>query len=260
MNKTAKQSRKVKNNKTKKQNQTGIDIIYWINMDKSKTRRKHMKKILKNDVFRDIEKKRISAFDGAKPSMEPYLRSVFENMDLRKRNIKEYACLLSHLYTLMEFANSDSNIALIFEDDVSLEYKQYWTQSITDVIKNAPKNWEVLQLSINIDKNSILAKDDKTPLYVKGCTACAAAYIVNKKGVLRFLHKLQHGDKFILHKKREHHADIYIFETMNTYVYRYPLFTYLNKESTLHPDHLDGHTQSKKIVDELVKTHYASTQ
>ena len=251
-----KRTNKPRHNKTVKTRNNKIDIIYWINMEKSRTRRTHMMTVLKDDTFDNIEKKRIVAVDGSEPNMETYFRSIFENMDLRKRNVKEYACLVSHLNTLIEFSKSDHNIALIFEDDVSLEYKKYWTKSLNQVIANAPEGWEALQLCINIDKNSTLAKLVTKPLYVKGYAACAAAYLVNKKGVLRFLHKLYKNDKFILNKKIEHHADIYILETMKTYVYRYPMFTYLNKESTLHPDHLTGHTQSKKIVNELVKKYY----
>uniref|UniRef100_A0A6C0D3D2 Glycosyl transferase family 25 domain-containing protein n=1 Tax=viral metagenome TaxID=1070528 RepID=A0A6C0D3D2_9ZZZZ len=246
-------------NKNKITDNNNIDIIYWINMDKSRTRRIHMKKLLKNDIFRHIEKKRIKAVDGSKPNIETELSSIFENMDLCKYNLKEYAGLLSHLNTLIEFSNSNNNIALIFEDDVSLEYKKYWTESIQQVIQNAPKNWDVLQLSININKNSVLAKYVKKPLYVKGCAACAAAYIINKQGVLRFLHKVRKNGKFILHKNTEHYADIYMFENMNTYVYRYPMFTYIIKDSTQHPDHLVSHAQSKQIVDELVKKHYDDT-
>ena len=260
-----KRTNKPRHNKTVKTRNNKIDIIYWINMEKSRTRRTHMMTVLKDDTFDNIEKKRIVAVDGSEPNMETYFRSIFENMDLRKRNVKEYACLVSHLNTLIEFSKSDHNIALIFEDDVSLEYKKYWTKSLNQVIENAPKDWEVLQLCIIIDKDSVLANDKKQkPLYVKGYAASAAAYIVNKKGVLRFLHKFYESfrkcGKFVLDKKISHHADVYLFEKMKTYVYRYPLFTYLNKETTLHPkDLITGHTFSKKIVDELVKNHYMET-
>ena len=38
-------------------------------------------------------------------------------------------------------------MAIIFENDISLEYKPYWQESIQDCIRNAPPDWEAIKLS-----------------------------------------------------------------------------------------------------------------
>jgi len=252
--------------KDKKKNQ--IDIIYWINMDKSIDRRKHMQKLLKNDIFNNIEKKRINAIDGSKLNFESNIYSIFKNLNLKKYNFNEYACLFSHLNTLFEFSQSNYNIALIFEDDVSLEYKKYWTTSLNEVILNAPKDWEILQLCVIIDTKDfnsndygvLSIKENPKSLYKKISSFSSAAYIINKKAVIRFLKPIMSSfrkyGKIVLDKKISHHADIYMYTKMKKYVYKYPLFTYLNKESLLHPNHLNSHTYSKKVLYEIVKKHY----
>ena len=42
----------------------------------------------------------------------------------------EYACTLSHIETIRKFSESPYEIALIFEDDVTMEYEKYWKKSI----------------------------------------------------------------------------------------------------------------------------------
>ena len=42
----------------------GIDVIYWINLDRSNDRRIHMNNIFRDPVFKDMNIERISAIDG----------------------------------------------------------------------------------------------------------------------------------------------------------------------------------------------------
>jgi hypothetical protein len=46
-----KRTNKPRHNKTVKTRNNKIDIIYWINMEKSRTRRTHMMTVLKDDTF-----------------------------------------------------------------------------------------------------------------------------------------------------------------------------------------------------------------
>ena len=94
--------------KTRK-NRSKIDIIYWINLERSKDRYQHMIKLLKDDVFHGIKKKRIEAVDGNHESIESYLKTKFHNIDFREKP-KIYCCLLSHLNALLEFSKSSHKI------------------------------------------------------------------------------------------------------------------------------------------------------
>jgi len=104
----------------------GIDVIYWINLDRSKDRRKRMEKMFKNPVFKGKKIIRISAVDGKAPDIDQVLNANFEGMQLEKYTKIEYACLLSHLNTIKQFSESSDEVALIMEDDTTLEYKKYW--------------------------------------------------------------------------------------------------------------------------------------
>jgi GR25 family glycosyltransferase involved in LPS biosynthesis len=254
---------KVTTNKTQKRQKSNnkIDIIYWINMDRSTERRSHMTNVLKDKIFDNIEKKRISAVDGSKANMKEYIQSKIENTDFRKRSVKEYSCALSHFNTILEFANSEYETALILEDDLSLEYKKYWTKSIQEIINAAPKDWEILQLCIILGKKHLRKKNYglQKKLYTNKFCPSAAAYVITKKGAQRFINKTFKDGKFVLNKDHVHHADIYIFKNTNTYTYKYPLFTYTNEESTLHPkDLINDHTPSKAIIENVLKTHKES--
>jgi GR25 family glycosyltransferase involved in LPS biosynthesis len=235
-----------------------IDALYWINMDKSTERRDHMVEVLKDNIFDTMNKKRISAVDGSEPDMENFLQSKIENMNFEERSVKEYACALSHFNTILEFANSNYETALILEDDLSLEYKKYWTKTVEEVIDGAPEDWEILQLCIILGKKHLRTKNYglQRNLYSKKYCPSAAAYVINKKGAERFIKKTYKNDKFVLNKNDIHYADIYIFKNTKTYTYKYPLFTYTNNESTLHPEDLvNEHTPSKVIIENILKKH-----
>jgi GR25 family glycosyltransferase involved in LPS biosynthesis len=204
-----------------------------------------MLKVLKDPVFDGMAKHRVKAIDGNNVTKEE-LKSKFENVG-EKQTVKEYCCLLSHIKALRQFFKSSNHIALILEDDISLDYKPYWKENIKDCINNAPKDWELLQLSYMLDPiKTIPTKmytNTKDHLYYG-----AAAYIVNKKGIRNFLKKPMFDTGI------NHVADEYLYLKMNTYLYKYPFFTYTAKDSELHPDHIDKtHVPSKQKIEEFLK-------
>ena len=111
-------------------------------------------------------------------------------------------------------------------------------------IDNAPNDWELIQLCINI--NSPLKQ-----IYTKnsnGHVSCNGAYVINKNGSLKLNeNKYKLGDTL-------HVADVYIFNKISTYAYKYPMFTYkFNQTSTIHQEHLEQHDRNKKIIDNFIK-------
>ena len=121
----------------------GIDIIYWINMDRSVERRKNMEELLSHFNIPNI---RISAVDGKNISDdELYSNFIFE----RKKNKTkvEYACLLSHLKAFVLFQKSGYKNCLILEDDMTLEYAKYWDKPVSTIIKEAPTDWEIIMIT-----------------------------------------------------------------------------------------------------------------
>ena len=231
----------------------GIDIIYWINLDRATNRKIHMETIFKDNVFNNLRIERIEAFDGKNEDMKKYY-SIYNNFNNNIHlNNKDYACLISHLNTIRLFSETTHKIALILEDDITLEYKEYWKEPVKNIIDSAPPNWEIIQLCLtlnipddylNNNDNYILNKNEK--LY------CLAGYIINNKSAKK-IKKFYKNKKFILNDKINHGADIYIFNIFKTYAYKNPYFSYLTKESTLHDDHLKFHIFSKQIITNYLK-------
>ncbi len=105
---------------------------FVVNLEKSTVRRKYMEDLLSKYVFLDVEF--IKAIDGRKLSDE----ERFEHFDDikcqsligRRLNGGEVGCTLSHRKCYEALLNSDSQYALIFEDDISFirdlnEIKRY---------------------------------------------------------------------------------------------------------------------------------------
>jgi hypothetical protein len=217
-----------------------IDIIYWINLDRSEQRRNNMLKILNNI---NVKNQRISAIDG-KTLSDAEIYSKLDNIDYSRTKI-EYACILSHLDTINTFNQSDHEIALILEDDMSLEYLRYWDKSICEIIDNAPKDWEIIMLNY---QSHYYLKNTYTLNY-KGRIHCAQAYLINKRGSNKLMNILFKNNRYALTDCNVHTADNYIFCMLKTYVYRYPYFTFpLVNDSTIHASHLDFHKYGKDIA------------
>jgi GR25 family glycosyltransferase involved in LPS biosynthesis len=251
-NKTIK-NKTIKNKKTL--NKCKINSIYWINLDRSTERRKLMNEVLKDEVFDDMKKHRVKAFDGLDSKFEKYLQKNVENVNLDKNTLKEYACLLSHIKAIQEFVKSGDDIAIIFEDDVSMEFKKYWKTTLEECICNAPKDWKILQLYYFLGARKKL----ETNIYTKWHDTMwsALSYVINKKGAKQILKHLIKNNKISLDlpSVTSHVADVYIYSKLKTYVYKYPFFTTVSKDTTIHEEHihLNFHKKNKKRMSELLK-------
>lgn len=229
----------------------GIDCIYWINLDRSIARRQNMEYMFQDPVFQEIPIQRIIAFDGKYNDPGKHLQLTHK----KNTNI-EYSCLLSHLNAIREFSKSNNNIALIFEDDVTLEFKKYWMNPIQHVIDNAPPDWEIIQLCYN-------TRSTLTDLYTLnnyqnyngyGNIACMAAYLINKKAATKFIKETynENSKKYFLKDYNTHEADHYLFKCLKTYTYKFPYFIYpTENNSTLHEEDLESHVRSKKKLEAM---------
>jgi len=211
----------------------GVDVIYWINLDRSHDRRQRMEQMFKDPVFKGKKIVRVSAVDGKAPNIDQVLNANFEGMQPDKFTKVEYACTLSHMNTIKQFSESTYDTALIMEDDMTLEFKPYWKKSVKQIMENAPSEWDIIQLCY-ITSNTIPNK-----IYTKnpGNIYSTGAYLINKK---------YKPPPKVLNPNTKHSADDYLFTLSNTYVYKYPMFIYGDSEtSTIHPDHFAMHNKSK---------------
>jgi GR25 family glycosyltransferase involved in LPS biosynthesis len=230
----------------------GIDCIYWINLDRSIDRKEKMEQMFTDPIFSAKPIKRIEAVDGKTVVLRDKIK-----MKNKRNSDLEYACLISHLNTIKTFSETEYNIALIFEDDVTLEFKQFWKGSLKQIIENAPSDWEIIQICYNTTQ--VLTKDYTLNNYKKnnyGGIACMAAYIINNNAAKKFM-----NDTYDVNTKRyklldyhTHEADHYLYKCMRTYTYKYPYFIYPTENtSTLHPEDLGSHIRSKLQLEKMYK-------
>jgi len=227
----------------------GIDIIYWINLDRSPDRKINMENMFQDDVFSGIPNKRISAVDGKNKEMYDMINtSQYNSTD------SEYGCLISHLKAIKTFYETDNQNALILEDDCTLELKKYWKKSVHEIIQNAPNDWEIIMLSYFSLDNTIhdwKIKDIYIPYNSK--IYGAISYIINKKGAKKLIDDCENlscykNNSYLLNMNASHISDHYIFKNSITYCYKYPLFIYGDEESTIHNEHLNEHMENKNKI------------
>ena len=193
------------------------------------------------DNFPNIKSERISAIDGSLVQDINISYFYSENNIYPKYSNKEYAILLSHLNTIYEYANTDSilnkyGVALILEDDLSLDFINYWEKDIATIIKEVPEDWDIIMLgyfSLNLNRKETYQKWNNE--------WSAIAYLVNHKNIQK-IGNLRMNEKWICNEYDLMVSDNYIFSKFNTYVYNRPYFTFPNdNDSTFHSDHLHYH-------------------
>lgn len=248
-----------------KMNMTDINIweekfnsipIYYINLDRSKIRKKFME-----DQFNlyNLPYTRVSAIDGKKihskkGRLDDYLQyatnyTIIENTSKQVINYSLLACTLSHLKAILTAYENGDEWALILEDDACLALSPFWDQDLKSVIKQVPKGWGCLNL--HTLRQKCLNNRSKILSFDKyGCWS-AVCYIVNRKGmkdILEGLYEEYRGKgTFILDKTdpKNHKdivADLFIYNRTKSYTYNdIPLIFAYNPndmDSTIHPEHL----------------------
>ena len=217
--------------------------VYWINLERSKERREKMIEVLKDSAFDGMKKKRVEAYDGKDPEVVKKMRTMIQITN--KATVKEYACLLSHLKTILLFSKSNYEYALILEDDASLEYKPFWKKTFMECIKEAPYDWEILQLCFFGD---VLPKE----LYSSKHHYSTTAYIIRKTSAKKIM-KMYQSNFFNLDDTILPTSDVYLYTSLKTYTYRYPFFTFENKDSTIfNKNELNHRGKQKQILKKLL--------
>jgi GR25 family glycosyltransferase involved in LPS biosynthesis len=230
----------------------GIDCIYWINLDRSTDRKRKMETLFKDPNFTGKPIQRISAIDGKTDTLHDKIKMK------NKRNTNvEYACLISHLNTIKQFSETEYDTALIFEDDVTLEFKPFWKKSLKKIINDAPNDWEIIQLCYITQQqltNEYTLNNYKKNRY--GGIASMAAYIINNNAAKKFINETYdvNTKRYRLLDYHTHEADHYLYKCLRTYTYKYPYFIYpTDNNSTLHPEDLNSHIRSKLQLERMYK-------
>jgi len=220
--------------------------VYWINLERSKERNQKMLELVKDPAFDGMKKQRVEAYDGGDPKVEKKIRTMIPIIPWTKKvTMKEYACLLSHLKTILLFSKSNYDYALVLEDDASLEYKPYWKTTFKECINGAPHDWEILQFCF-------FGKTLPRQLYSPKHHYSTTAYVISKKGAKNLM-KMYQSNYFNLDPTLHPTADFYLYQALKTYTYKYPFFTFDNKDTTIFNEkELSGRDKSKQTLKKLL--------
>lgn len=223
----------------------GIDVVYWINLDRSIDRKERMLKMFNDPVFETTTIQRFSAIDGKRED----INSMIYNKK-KKLTKPEYGCLLSHLEIINEFSKTDYDIALIMEDDITLDFKKYWKKSIKQVISEAPKDWEIIMLCYHSDKLPVnLYTLNENNYWSTG------AYLINNEAAKKLTYQTYISGIYHLDDNIKQAADDYLFIKLKTYVYKYPYFIYGYSENTTIPtSNVRYHNFSRKQVEYMYES------
>jgi len=214
--------------------------VYWINLKKSKSRRTHMIKEL-NKL--NIKNFRVDAINGKQIEYQEYYWNHPSGFNISTKTtanntLGEIGCALSHIKAIKTSFNNNDSICMIMEDDISFKLYKYWDKTLSDIVNNAPKDWDIIQLNTsNADELWKMHTKQNTKEYLKwnkNYYSCLA-YIINKNGMKKVLSKYDRknidSNIFV--------SDKIIYKECNTYTLSKPLFLFeLKFESTLQEDRI----------------------
>lgn len=222
----------------------GFGPIYVINLESRQDRLEHIKKEF--DTYGVKEYNILPAYNGETFNFNEI---VFEREKIQLSN-NELGATISHLKTIEYWLNnSDSEYAIIVEDDLSLETVKYWNFTFNSFLNSINKKYDMLQLCI-IHNYKI-----NTRLHMREVRDWSAAcYLIKRDRAKSLLAKRFIDGKYVLPQTRAAVADSVIYEGGKTL--SIPLFTYnMELESSINIEFdktaeetkkFDAHKESKK--------------
>ena len=215
---------------------------YWINLDSAKSRY--------NNMISEFEKNGITNHTRI---------SAYPSIGETKR-LKENACCRSHLQAVMHFLlNSNDPYALICEDDLTFELKQYWKKSVEEVVNEAPSDWGIIQLATILQR--IEEKTGKLDTYFKWSdqrSSSCLAWVIHRKCAVDLLNTyLSHKNIYEFATPDCWSSGVYIRVDKNTkytsYTYKYPMFIYPDDNDSQLDNSLSLHVACKREVIQFLK-------
>lgn len=193
---------------------TGFSPVYVINLESRADRLEHIKK-----QFLDYGINEYNVFSAVDGETFDFDSAVFEKNKIPLSN-GELGASLSHLKVIEYWLNtSESDYAIIVEDDLSLETVDKWNFKFNDFIKSVNKPYDMLQLCII--QNHII----NTNLHMREkMDWSAACYLIKRDRAKQLVKKHIVDGKFVLPQNRTAVADSVIYDQCK--VLSIPLFTY----------------------------------
>jgi GR25 family glycosyltransferase involved in LPS biosynthesis len=194
---------------------------------------------------RNVENTRINA---VKPSNEN-----------PKKVDYEICCTLSHLKAIETFLETEEQHCVICEDDLSFEFETFWDKTLDDIVQKAPNNWGIIQLAYILQNIEPKFKDKAEYFNYKTLPVSGTlAYIINRNCAKHLIE---------IFKKRNYiptadcfrsgiYASVEYYTSFDSFVYKYPMFTYPDNNDSLIGNSLSLHVASKKQQMQYLKKNF----
>lgn len=195
----------------------GLPRAVYINLPQSVARRTGMEAELERA---GIEATRFPGVYGTER-----LDELFPNWRQTKLKSTEAGATASHLMIIKEFAESNDDVLLVFEDDVDLSTVDYWSFTWSEFYEKLPEQWDVIQLYRECIKDRYIGLPMRERY--EG-DMCAAAYMIRKEHAVRLVEKHFKGD--VMHVPSEWVEDT-VFKSGTSYSIN--LFSHRDVPSTI---------------------------
>lgn len=208
-----------------------IDVIYYINLDHRSDRKKEILDTL-NDL--EVSKEKIHRISA-----------------IYTKGFGALGCTKSHILALETFIKSNSNTAMILEDDFKYKNKDTFWQNIKAVFDNNI-NFDIIQLAYNSSQyaNTVVYKAYDTEynfLKKAEITITASGYIITKKFAPILLDNFKEcasQHELIGHQTHDYSLDIY-WNKLKPVSNWYVIYPPIGFQSDSYSDILETYVQYK---------------
>lgn len=215
--------------------------VYIINLKSREDRLSHIKNEFNKYNIKDYTI--IEAIDGSNDDLSFFVDDI-ESIPLSSNEI---ACSISHLKAIKQWLDtSDSNYALIIEDDFTFETVENWQMSWEEFLKSIDIYYDMIQLSIiNIGRvNTSLHYRE-----IRDSSTCC--YLITRSWAESLMKKHMDRDKFLFKGISRNRAVADGLVYSEAVCLAFPLFVASNKlGSSINESHVD--TIHKKSRDEVL--------
>ncbi len=214
----------------------GFGPVYVINLEEREDRRNYIENALKNAGVENY--KLVKATNGN----DPIVNDLVHGREKIPLSNPEIGAAVSHLQTIKQWLEeSDSEYAIIIEDDLSFETVDSWDFTFEGFLSSVDKEYDVLQFCIihNYRINRKLHLKEKHDW-------SAACYLIKREWAQKLIEKHYIDNKIALYPNWESLADALIYREARAY--SVPLLTFtLEFESSINQEHQNGsHKRSRE--------------
>lgn len=214
----------------------GFYPLYVINLESREDRRNYILDAMQKSGIESHTL--IKAVDGNNVD----LNSLLHGREKIPLSNPELGATISHLQTIKQWLEeSDSEYAIIIEDDLSFETVDFWDFTFRDFLDSIDKDYDILQLCIihNYKINRKFHIKEKH-------NWSAACYLIKRDWAQKLIAKHYIDNKIALYPNWESLADALVYNEAKAY--SIPLFTYtLDFESSINKEHQNtSHKRSRE--------------